>query len=146
MKGMIIIMKINITAEIDSEVRNDFQIIRKEILEKIKLLEDNEYGLNKISIIPIIVDITPELESAGFFRERKLIKKKEKIADIRLRIDFIKFKDGDKQVKRIMIIENIMEAVHVIGEKMKKEFNAKTLEADLLNILEVNREELNLTY
>lgn len=135
-------MKIIITAEIDSQVRNDFQTIRKEILEKIKPLEDKEYGLDKISIIPIIADITPELDEAGFFKERKLIKKKEKLADIRLRIDFKKFKDGDMKTKKNLIIRNIIESIQVIGLKMKNEFNAEMFERDILSFLEVDYKEI----
>lgn len=135
-------MKIIITAEIDSQVRNDFQTIRKEILEKIRPLEDKEYGLDKISIIPIIANITPELEEAGFFKERKLIKKKEKLADIRLRIDFNKFKDGDMKTKKNLIIRNIIESIQVIGAKMKKEFNAEMFERDILSFLEVDYKEI----
>lgn len=137
-------MKIIITGEIDTTVRHDFQIIRKEILDKIKQLESKEYGLNKISIIPIIVDMTPELENAGFFKERKLVRKKDSIADIRLRIDFKKFKDGDKNVKKMLIIKNIIESIHIIGMKMKQEFDSEDFETDILNLLNITSEELDL--
>ncbi|MHC1686049.1 MAG: Imm44 family immunity protein [Clostridiaceae bacterium] len=137
-------MKIIITAEIDTVVRKEFQIIRKEILDKIKQLEDIEYGLDKISIIPIIVELTPELEEAGFFKERKLVRKKSRMADIRLRIDFNTFKNSDNAAQKMLIIKNIIESVRIIGAKMKGEFDAIKFETDILNALGITSEELGL--
>ncbi|MCB2343325.1 Imm44 family immunity protein [Clostridium estertheticum] len=139
-------MNIYITGELDKQNSKEFLAIRKEIINKIEALKNNYYGIaiEKISIISILANLTPELEQAGFFKERKLIKKKQKSADIRLRIDFNKFNNSDSSLKRLLVIKNIIESIRVVGSRVKEEFNAQKLEDDILIALDVKIDDINM--
>ncbi|APC40320.1 Imm44 family immunity protein [Clostridium estertheticum] len=139
-------MNIYITGELDKQNSKEFLAIRKEIINKIEALKNNYYGIaiEKISIISILANLTPELEQAGFFKERKLIKKKQKSADIRLRIDFNKFNNSDSSLKRLLVIKNIIESIRVVGSRVKEEFNAQKLEEDILIALDVKIDDINM--
>ena len=96
-----------------------------------------------IGIIPIIIDPKRGLFEAGFFRERKLIKRKAKEADIRLKTDFIKFQAGDDNIKRLLLIDNIVRSIRVIGEKSKSDFNAEKLISDIIMAVEIDVKALD---
>jgi hypothetical protein len=109
----------------------------------IKILNDKNYGtaLVDIGIIPIIM--SQELLDAGFFKERRLLKRKEKSADYRLKIDYEKFMNGDDETRRLLIIQNIIDSIRDLGRKLKKDFDAQSLENDILNTLGVAKEDID---
>jgi hypothetical protein len=82
------------------------------------------------------------LFEAGFFKERKLIKRKTREADIRLRTDFDKFYTADYTKKRLLFVDNIIRSIRVIGEKSKSDFNSEKLIADILKVFNINEEDL----
>ncbi|MGW8449465.1 Imm44 family immunity protein, partial [Bacillus wiedmannii] len=94
--------------------------------------------VEKISIIPIVVKITPEYEAAGFFKERKLFKKKSKVADFRLRIDYETFSTANYSARKILILKNIIQSIRILGEKAKSDFNAIKLEQDILQVFDID--------
>lgn len=138
-------MNFFMTCEASSDV--SFQVIDivMDLESKLKLLEKNDYGSSvvHIGIIPIVVNISHELEKAGFFKERILYKAKIKEADIRLRIDHDKFFDADYEGKRLLIIKNIIESVRALKGKVKKDFSGEMLENDILNLFGLTTEKLN---
>lgn len=138
-------MEIFLSGEIDIEVDGAFSEISKEIETKLGSLKDKNYGseLQSIGIIPIIVNLSPEYEEAGFFKERMLFKRKQKDADYRLRINFEKFVSGDHNTKRLLLIKNIIDSIRSLGIKAKKDFDAITLEKDILNLLDIDAETIN---
>jgi hypothetical protein len=79
----------------------------------------------------------------GFFAERKLIKRKSREADIRLQIDYDRFLSADKEMRRKLIIKNIIDSIRVVGQKAKKDFNGERLEKDILGIFGLKSEQLD---
>lgn len=126
------------SGEIQGDIDEIYREIRNDIGEKLKPLRNKDYGseLISISIIPIIV--TPELEEAGFFKERKLFKRKEKDADYRLRIDYEKFINSDSDSQKLLVIKNIIDCMRSLGKKAKKDFDALSLERDILQLLDLD--------
>jgi len=137
-------MRIFMSGETDGQISNDYRIVRNEIELKLKQLESNDYGSEfvDIGIIPIIIDPKRGLFEAGFFKERKLIKRKTKEADIRLRTDFDKFYAADNNNKRLLLVDNVIRAIRVIGEKSKADFNSEKLISDILQIFNISEKEL----
>lgn len=129
-------MQIFLSGEVDTQVDTYFFEVRKDISQKLKTLETNNYGDNveKIAIIPIIFHDL-ELESAGFFEERKLFRKKA--ADIRLKINFEKFRNGDYQARTLLLLRNIIDAIKWLDSKVKDGFNGKNLEIDIINLFDI---------
>jgi hypothetical protein len=134
-------MEIFMSGEIDGEISDIFRELQNEIEDRIKILELNDYGneVESLGIIPIIVNLTPELEVAGFFKERKLFKRKAKDADIRLRINFEKFANSDRYTQKLLLIKNTIESVRVLGGKANKDFDSIRLENDILNLFEIEK-------
>ncbi|MCC2497589.1 Imm44 family immunity protein [Bacillus paranthracis] len=118
----------------------EFINIISEIGSELEGLNSNDYGseVEEIAIIPIVAKITPEYEDAGFFKERKLFKRKSKEADFRLRIDYETFLSADYATRKILIIRNIIQSIRILGEKAKSDFNAIKLEKDILQIFDIN--------
>lgn len=137
-------MKIFISGEIDDTVGYSFsKIAFKDIGAKLKVLIDRSYGseVTNIGIIPVIV--RPSAIAAGFWKERRLFQRKQNSADYRLRIDFIKFLNSDNKTRRLLIIKNIIDSIRDLGRKAKKDFDAKSLEKDILDILGVSYSDLD---
>jgi hypothetical protein len=71
-------MRIFISGELDEKIGHDFRQVLREANELLKPLESNDYGseFEFLGIIPIIIDPKRGLFESGFFKERKLIKRK----------------------------------------------------------------------
>lgn len=133
------------SGEVDASVSEPFREVRNDIQKKLKVLEKNDYGseVESLGVIPIVACLTPELENAGFFKERQLFSKKKKDADFRLRINYEKFINADEATKRLLVIKNVIDSVRLLSEKAKKDFDAKRLEADILAVCEVSKETID---
>jgi hypothetical protein len=133
-------MDIFMSGEIDAKISEEYSKISNEIEVKLKVLQGKDYGyaLKSIGIIPICVNLTKEIEEAGFYKERKLFKRKERDADYRLRIDYEKFQNGNDDVKRLLIVKNIIDSIKLLGTKIKDGFDSKKLEDDILNLLKID--------
>lgn len=138
-------MEFFMSCEVWKTVKHSDVKLIKEVENTLKNLENNHYGneIESIGIIPIIVEIIPELEDAGFFKERKLFKRKDKEADIRLRINIETFLNADRAAKKLLIIKNIIECVRILGTKAKKDFDAERLENDILNLFKVKKDVID---
>jgi hypothetical protein len=137
-------MRIFVSGELDGKISHDFRPLFREADELLKPLENNDYGseFKYIGIIPIIIDPKSGLLEAGFFKERKLIKRKTKEADIRLRTEFDKFYAADYRKKRLLFVDNIIRSIRVIGEKSKSDFKSEELIADILKAFNISEKEL----
>ncbi|MBG9581110.1 dihydrolipoamide succinyltransferase [Bacillus thuringiensis] len=129
-----------LSGELEGDIAEEFINIISEIGSELEGLNSNDYGseVEEIAIIPIVAKITPEYEDAGFFKERKLFKRKSKEADFRLRIDYETFLSADYATRKILIIRNIIQSIRILGEKAKSDFNAIKLEQDVLQIFDIN--------
>ncbi|HFK1533770.1 TPA: Imm44 family immunity protein [Bacillus cereus] len=133
-------MRFFLSGELEGDIAEEFINIISEIGSELEGLNSNDYGseVEEIAIIPIVAKITPEYEDAGFFKERKLFKRKSKEADFRLRIDYETFLSADYATRKILIIRNIFQSIRILGEKAKFDFNAIKLEQDILQIFDIN--------
>ncbi|MEX3418989.1 dihydrolipoamide succinyltransferase [Bacillus sp. HSTU-bmb18] len=133
-------MRFFLSGELEGDIAEEFINIISEIGSELEGLNSNDYGseVEEIAIIPIVAKITPEYEDAGFFKERKLFKRKSKEADFRLRIDYETFLSADYATRKILIIRNIIQSIRILGEKAKSDFNAIKLEQDVLQIFDIN--------
>lgn len=115
----------------------------KDVEAKIKVLEVHDYGstIKDIGVIPIIMSLSPELEEQGFFRERKLVKRKCGEADYRLKIDYDKFVNSSDEVRTLLIVKNVIASIRDIGRKVK-DFDAERFEKDILDLFQINVEQL----
>ena len=138
-------MRIFISGELDEKIGHDFRQVLRETNELLKPLESNDYGSEfvDIGIIPIIIDPKRGLFEAGFFKERKLIKRKTKEVDIRLRTDFDKFYAADYNKKRLLLVDNIIRSIRIIGEKSKSDFNSKKLINDIYTVFDIDTKALD---
>jgi hypothetical protein len=134
-------MDIFMSGEVDAKIGDEYRELRKEIEKKLKQLQANSYGeeVGNIAIIPIIVNLKPDLENAGFFKEKKQFSKKSKEADFRLRINYDKFVNSNLNTKRLLIIKNVIESIRFLGTKAKVDFDANRLEVDILNLFVVEK-------
>jgi hypothetical protein len=137
-------MRIFISGETDGKISDVIGKLLSEIHQKFKPLESNDYGseFTNIGIIPIIIDPRRGLFEEGFFKERKLIKRKAREADIRLRTDYNKFFSADYEKKRLLFLENIIRSVRVIGDKSKLDFNAEKLINDIYKLFDIDAKVL----
>ncbi len=124
---------------------------KKEQHRRIRIILDKEinslfqrcnYGdaLEYLGIIPTI--ITGHQTLATGLTERKLYSPKKKSADYRLFIDYEEFaKADDKEVKRLLI-ENMIHAIRDLDRKIKKGFDGKRLEQDILDLFDLKPEDI----
>lgn len=133
-------MRFFLSGELEGDIAEEFINIISEIGSELEGLNSNDYGseVEEIAIIPIVAKITPEYEDAGFFKERKLFKRKSKEADFRLRIDYETFLSADYATRKILIIRNIIRSIRRLGERAKSDFNAIKLEQDILQVFDIN--------
>ena len=95
---------------------------------------DNYYqgfSINIANIIRIKLE-TQKKPTKIVVKERVKFSKKNKDADIRLRIDYHDFLNGDLQKKKELLLENIIESVRALGLKVKKDFDSAKLERDII--------------
>ncbi|MGG0300768.1 Imm44 family immunity protein [Bacillus albus] len=133
-------MKLFFSGELEGDITEEFINIISEIGSELEGLNSNDYGseVEEIAIIPIVAKITPEYEDAGFFKERKLFKRKSKEADFRLRIDYETFLSADYAMRKILIIRNVIQSIRILGERAKSDFNAVKLEQDILQVFDID--------
>lgn len=123
-------IKLFMSGEIEGDFYDDFRGLRNEI-EKIiqeNVLDKHDYGESIKDLA-----ITPNIMSDPVFlgKERKLVKHKDKSADIRLKIDHTSFANGTEEQREKLLLKNIIQSIRVVGEKVKKGFDAERLEADI---------------
>jgi Immunity protein 44 len=137
-------MKFFMSAEVQADVSFDFMNISNEIEQGLKSLETNNYGdsVEHISIISICVNLTPEFEEAGFFKERVKYSKKNKDADIRLRMDHTTYKTADMETKKLLILKNVVRSIRALQLKIKKGFDGNSLERDIIKLFQI--EEIDI--
>ncbi|MEE1320849.1 MAG: Imm44 family immunity protein [Acutalibacteraceae bacterium] len=102
------------------------------VTDKNKGLENiDNYGLEfkSIAIIPTCVD--DDFWVALGWKERIKISRKNRAADIRLRMDYNRFVAETNENKRIMFIKIIIESIKEVQSRSKKDFNGDKLIEDI---------------
>ena len=130
------------SGEVSGESHREMIDLIISIETQVKTLDKNNYGdIYDIAIIPVIVEISLELETQGFYKERKLVRRKTGEADYRLRINYCKFVEADDVTKKLLIIKNIIDSIRDIGRKVKG-FDAQRFEDDILDLFEIKKDVL----
>ena len=137
-------MKLFISIEAERAEETGIDNIMTKVRKKLSFLsEDTDaYGteFNDISIIPVCV--SEEMWQTLGWKERKLISRKKKEADIRLKMDFRRFNKADAEEKYILFADIIVKSVLVVKEKSKSDFKGDKLVADILKSLNVTKGQL----
>lgn len=127
------------------QIDNKFTKASSDISVKLStFLEALNYGaeVEELNIIPIIVKQPKEMEDAGWFKERKLFKRKSRSTDFRLRIDYDDFCLGSDEKRIKLILRNIIDSIRILDCRATKDFDGKKLEADILNLYEYQYDNL----
>jgi len=98
------------------------------------------YGteFNNISIITTILGEGLQ----GMWEERRLIRRKEKWADIRLEIDYDKFVAADEHTQKLLYVKNIVDSIMAVEERKKGDFEGLKLIEDILLAVNVTKEQI----
>jgi hypothetical protein len=138
---------------ISVEAQNAFEIglgeILREVNESIKSINDNslvsesKYGNEFVSIGIIPSCMEEKMWTALGWKEKKLIKRTKREADIRIRMDYDRFIRESPSNKRLIFIKTIVESLKIVQEKSKFDFKGEELINDILFLLNVSLDELN---
>ena len=125
-------MRFFFSGELDAEVADQYKSVRKEIEATLNgRLGDRDYGgvLNEIAIVPMILE--PRFSEGR--KERRLIKRAEKVADYRLFIDYKAWGAGSNEDRKRLLVENVLASVRDIERKLKG-FDGKRLAQDIASL------------
>ena len=123
-------MRFFFSGELDVEVVDRYRPVRQKVESRLNsALGTKSYGeaINTIALIPIIV-------SSQFTegrKERRLLKRGEKVADYRLFIDHQAFVIAGDQGREQLLVQNLLIAVKDIHRKLKGAFDGQALQEDI---------------
>jgi len=123
-------MKFWFSGEIDARVGETYRAIRLEMETRLNAdLGQRNYGpaVVELAIIPMLLG--PEFSEGR--PERRLVKRKEKVADYRLSIDFAAWQVGSELDRKRLLLENVLESIRDIGRKLPGGFEAALLQQDI---------------
>lgn len=128
-------MEIFLGAESEGPATSKWFILQKEFTPLLKPLKSNNYGdaLTNIGIISIL--LRDQYFEGGGYKERRYYSKKNKEADIRIKMDYHKFLRANSEAARKMYIEHILESISIAGKKAGKGFDLDRLLFDVQNLL-----------
>jgi hypothetical protein len=117
-----------VSKEITFDDANLITLIGKQVKN---LLLENDYGdaVKEVAIIPTI--FSEGTYKVLAYKERKIYSPKKKEAEFRLKIDFEKFVRGNDAEKKKMILDNFIESITILSEKVRKDFDGKRLIRDI---------------
>jgi len=130
-------MKIFLSSEVDTGVGDLMRKSRLAINDRLqKIISKNDFGsaIEEIGIIPCVFsDESPEWRNR---KERKNISHIKKSADMRLNVNYYDFVSGNDRRRVKLLLENIIESIKIIGERVKEGFDSKGLIIDIRNEFE----------
>ncbi len=142
-------MRLFISTECMKAEQNDIPSILSELHSKLNFVtkkgieKENNYGEEFEDIGVIFTCIDNEFWENMQWKERRLVSRKRKEADIRLRIDYDRFINSSYEIKRLLVIDNIVKSIEVVISKSKGDFKGEQLINDILKALEVDKDDLN---
>ena len=143
-------MRIFLSAEYEHKAGLAYHNAWKEVEEKLQFVCKENVGLEKddtygteFENMGIISVIIPQYIKDHGWKERRLIKRKAKEADIRLYMDYDRFIKETPENQKLMYIKNILDSIDVVIERSKGDFRGEQLKKDILNALDVTMEDIN---
>lgn len=137
-----------ISCEVDGRAAELGGIIR-EICQRIDEKDfDTSLYSKDIDSVGIIINCFPEeMMLAGWGKPRKYISYAKRFADIRLPLPYVDFRNADKDTKFLMVTDNIVKSVEVIGERCRKSrkaaFDSESMAEEILRRLGIDRKQLD---
>jgi hypothetical protein len=134
-------MKFFFSGEVDTLVADLWRPVALTVEARLTAaLGGRDYGpaVQEIAIIPMI--LRPEWREGH--RERRLLKRKEAVADYRTWIDFQKFMDGDDKERERLLARNLVDAIADVSRKAGKDFSGDALIEDVLETLALTRSDV----
>jgi hypothetical protein len=128
------------SGELDVQVADAWQAVARSLEHRLnEALESRVYGpaLREIALIPMI--LRPEWQQGH--KERRLFKRKERVADYRTWIAFNRFLYGATKERECLLVANLVAAVHDVGRKAGRGLDSDALVADILLTLGVSAEQ-----
>ena len=111
-------MKVWIGGELEKDIHENYRIIRNKIEKSLNAyLEEIGYknkDLDSLDVITILRD-------DEYFNEIKKYRPKKRDTDIRLKIDYDSFKNGDENKRKKLIYEMLLRAMNFLKEEKKLE-------------------------
>lgn len=90
---------------------------------------ERDYGAGLREWFLMFVLLSPETPGHGA-PERVMYKKKAKDLDLRLNLDFEKFKTGDSESRRQLIVGCMLRSLDIMVDKKIPDFDAESLRSD----------------
>lgn len=142
-------MRIFLSSEHEHKASMGFDVACKWVEEKLQFVceenvgleQDDTYGTEYQDVGIICIIIPKEMQE--YWKERKYISRKNKSADIRLYIDYERFIRETPENQRLMYVENIIKSIEVLKERSKGDFKGDKLIQDILDALNVTKEDLD---
>ena len=75
--------------------------------------------------------------------ERRLFQRKQRDADYRTKVDFAKFLNGSNELRRKLLVKNIVLAVRDLQRKARGNFEGDRLVADILAVCQLSRTDID---
>lgn len=147
-------MELFITIEGQNSYENGFFEIFRNVKNELSFITNKELHLENIDnygtefrIIHIIPTCVNDLywDSLGW-KERKYISRKNKEADIRLRLNYERFTHENPYNQRLMFIDIIVKSIEIVQNKSVVDFRGDELINDILQALNVTKEQLESLY
>src|SRR5947208_2102923 len=110
-------MQFFFSGEVDARVGDAWRAVARPLESRLNAaLGQRDYGpaVREFALIPMIV--RPEWQT-GFYRERRLWKRREAVADYRTWIDFDRFLAADAQDRERLLVANLLAAVRDVQRK-----------------------------
>lgn len=126
-------MRFFFSGELDVQIHDAYRSTCQEVESRLNsALATSDYGdaILEIGIIPII--LSPKF--ANFRKERRLVKRRDRVADYRLFIDFDAFAHGSEVERRILLVRNVIESIRDIDRKMGSGFDGARLCEDVFRL------------
>jgi|SRR5882724_9637975 len=119
------------------DIEQQQRSIRRRAIKPLEeYLADRDYGSDLKTLYVIPMTFRPDIE---LYNERKLFRPGKKDADYRLKIDYDDFVNASEEGKEKLILQNIIQCVRLVGDKMKKkrlEFDAQKMEREIRDFVQ----------
>lgn len=115
--------------------------VLSEVQRKLAFLRDQDgpyaqkYGTEFDSITIIPTCVSDRVWHILGWKERILLRRKKREADIRLRLDYEQFINADHDGKQDMFVSILIKSIRAVQERSKGDFNADALIEDILMVL-----------
>lgn len=128
-------METFLSAETESKAASKWFELQKKFSLVLLELKEKNYGEDLICIGIISILLPDEYFEDGAYKERRYYNKKRKAADIRLRINHKEFVKANKEKRKRMYIDHILDSIRAAGEKAGTGFDLERLLLDVERIL-----------